>query len=121
MTLGKLLPWLTLIALIAGCSMGTYHDWITVTGTGRANDDVSEARARLVSLREARLDAQNRLLEAARDAITAQDYSSLNDYVRSRIRGVIRSADVVNTRYQADGSCEVDMRIDMNRIREIVK
>jgi len=71
-------------------------------------------------------DAQRQLLESAKGIAiksntTVQDFMTRNDHIRSRVEGVIRNAEILDTRYNPDGTCEVDMRLDMNRIRDTIR
>jgi hypothetical protein len=118
---------IALICIMAGCSSAPKHpDWYMVTGTGIAGDSISAAQARLMAKRAAKSDAQRQLLEAAKgvsisSGTSVRNFITENDYINSRVNGVIRSARVVDTRYNDDGSCEVDMKMDMNRIRDAVR
>jgi len=113
------------LLLITGCSLNQSPDWYTVTGTGAAQEGASTARANLMAKRAAKLDAQRQLLEAAKGVhisseTTVENFMTQNDYIRSRVEGVIRSAQILDTRHFDDGTCEMDMRIDMNQVRDIV-
>ncbi|MBN1902098.1 LPP20 family lipoprotein [Candidatus Sumerlaeota bacterium] len=119
---------LLLAALLftTGCSRKQAPDWYVVTGTGVMNEGAPASQAKLMAKRAAKTDAQRQLLEAAKGThisseTTVENFMTQNDYIRSRVEGVIRSAQILDTRFNDDGSCEMDMRIDMNQIREIVR
>lgn len=117
-----------LVAVIfaMGCSKKQVPDWYMVTGTGVANPGVPASQAKLLAKRAAKSDGQRQLLEAAkgvniRSETTVENFITQSDYIRSRVEGVIRSAQIMDTRFYDDGTCEIDMRIDMNQVRDIVR
>ncbi len=110
-----------------GCSKPVLPDWYTVTGTGVADESLPPAQARLMAMRAAREDAWRQLLEAAKgiqidSATSVRDFIAQDDAIRSRVMGVIRGAQQIGEpRYLRDGSVEIDMRLDMNRVRYLVR
>jgi len=117
---------LTVLLILSGCGAKQMPDWYTVTGSGVAQEGARRAQAKLLAKRAARLDAQRQLLEAAKgirisSESTVENFMTQDDYIRSLVEGNIRSAKITDTRYYDDGACEVDMKIDMNKIREIVR
>ena len=116
---------LGLVMFLSGCASHLPPAWYMVTGTGMS-EGINPAQARLMAKRAAELDARRQLLEHAKGVVinsnsTVQDFMTRNDYIRSRVEGIIRDAEIVDTRYNDDGTCEVDMRIDMNQIRNTVR
>ena len=112
--------------IFLGCATSNMPSWYTVTGSGVADPSSPRAKARLMAKRAAKLDAQRQLLEHAKgvhiqSTTTVEDFMTRDDYIRSRVQGIIREAEIIDYRYFDDGSCEVDMRIDMNRIRDVVR
>ncbi len=116
---------LGLMLIMQACSSRRPPDWYTVTGTA-GTQVFNPAQARLMAKRGAIADAQRQLLESAKGIAiksntTVQDFMTRNDHIRSRVEGVIRNAEILDTRYNPDGTCEVDMRLDMNRIRDTIR
>lgn len=112
--------------ILSGCSKNMPPDWYNVTGSGMASQDHAPGQARLMAKRAAEKDADRQLLEAAKGVhissnTTVEDFMAKNDYIRSRVEGIIRGSQVIDTRYNSDGTCEVDKRIDMNQIRNLVR
>lgn len=115
-----------LMITLVGCATTRRPNWYTVTGSGVADPSSPRAQARLMAKRAAKLDAQRQLLEHAKgvhiqSSTTVEDFMTQDDYIRSRVQGIIREAKITDYRYFDDGSCEVDMRLDMNRIRDMVR
>jgi hypothetical protein len=114
-----------ILLLITGCSMN-HPDWYNVTGTGIAPAGASVATSKIKAKRAAILDGQRQLLEAAKgihisSETMVEDFMTKNDYIHSRVEGFIRTSEILDTRHFDDGTCEVDMRIDMNQVRDIVR
>ena len=113
--------------MISGCSRRVPPDWYIVTGTGAADESLPPAQRRLMALKAAKEDARRQLLEAAKGVqITAntavRDFIAQSDTIQSRVMGVIAGAQIIGEpRYMDDGTVEVDMRLDMNRVRYSVK
>ncbi len=112
--------------VLSGCATLYQPDWYTVTGSGVGDDALNPGQARLMAKRAARLDAQRQILEAAKgvaisSTTTVENFMTRDDYIRSRVAGIIRDAKIMNVRYNDDGTCEVDMRIDMNQIRNLIR
>ncbi len=115
-----------MLLILAGCSLSHPPDWYNVTGTGITPEGTSPAKAKILAKRAAKLDAQRQLLEAAKgininSESTVENFMTKNDYIHSRVNGLIRTAEILDTRQFNDGTCEVDMRIDMNQVRDIVR
>ncbi|MCD6385039.1 LPP20 family lipoprotein [Candidatus Sumerlaeota bacterium] len=109
------------------CARATPPDWYVVVGSGVADESLPPGQRRLMALRAAKEDAWRQLLEAAKglqiDARTSvRDFITQDDAIRSRVMGVIRGAQIVGEpRYLEDGTVEVEMRLDMNKIRHLIK
>lgn len=109
------------------CARHMPPNWYVVTGTGVADDSLSSAQQRLMALRAAKEDAWRQLLEAAKglqinSTTSVRDFMTQDDAIHSRVMGMIRGAQMVGQPlYLEDGSVEVDMRLDMNRIKYLVK
>ena len=117
---------LMIAAMFYGCAGMREPDWYTVTGTGVADASTPLSQASLLSKRAAKLDAQRILLEAAKgvhikSTTTVENFMTTDDYIRSRVEGIIRGAEMTDSRYFEDGSWEVDMRIDMNQVLDLVR
>ena len=118
---------MSVMILSFGCARPVPPDWYIVTGTGVADESLPPAQARLMATRAAREDAWRQLLEAAKgiqiDSTTSvRNFITQDDAIRSRVMGLIRGAQQLGEpRYLDDGSVEVDMRLDMNRVRYLVK
>ena len=114
------------LVMFSGCGIQREPDWYIVTGSGTAPEAAMNAQETLLAKRAAELDARRKLLETARGVAvqsdtTVQDFMTVRDNVRTNVFGVIRNAEILDTRYYHDGTCEVDMRLDMNRIKEAVR
>jgi len=114
------------LMFLSGCAYNVAPDWYNVTGTGVASEGMNSAQARLMAKQAALRDAQRQLLETAKGVAinshtTVENFMTQNDYIRSRVDGIIRMSPVMDTRYNNDGTCEVDMRIDLNQIRNVVR
>jgi len=97
-------------------------DWtqgiVRVTGSGAPPDRGSAAHKRLMAERAATADAYRQLAEAIHgvrvDAETlVRDYMTESDVIRTKVSGLIKGAQKVNTRYLSDGSMEVDMVVKL--------
>lgn len=114
------------VMLVAGCGINREPDWYVVTGSGVAPASSIEAQETLLAKRAAELDARRKLLETAKGTTvqsetTVQDFMTVKDNIRTKVYGVIRNAEIIDTRYYPDGICEVDMRLDMNRVKDAVR
>ncbi len=74
------------------------------------------ARERLTAERAATVDAQRKLLETIQGVqitsdSTVEDFALKNDVIKSRVEGVLRGAETLNTQYFSDGTVEVTMGI----------
>ena len=86
----------------------------------------THAQKKLMAKRAAILDGQRQLLEMVEGVhidseTTVKDFVTEKDEIYSRIRGVLKGAEVVETRYLEDGSCEVDMKLPVVRIRQALQ
>ncbi len=112
------------LLLAAGCA--TVPDWYTVTGTGAAdNSGLSSSQRRLMAREAAKVDARRQLLEAAKglqidSRTTVRDFITQSDEINARLTGIIRGAQITDERVLNDGTVEVDMRLDMNRVKHLV-
>ena len=114
------------LMFLSGCAYNVAPDWYNVTGTGVAPEGMNPAQARLMAKQAAVSDARRQLLETAKGVAinshtTVENFMTQNDYIRSRVDGIIRMSPVMDTRYNNDGTCEVDMRIDLNQIHNVVR
>jgi len=119
------------LMFLSGCAYNVAPDnagpdWYNVTGTGVAPEGMNPAQARLMAKQAAVSDARRQLLETAKGVAinshtTVENFMTQNDYIRSRVDGIIRMSPVLDTRYNNDGTCEVDMRIDLNQICNVVR
>ena len=86
----------------------------------------THAQKKLMAKRAAILDGQRQLLEMVEGVhidseTTVKDFVTEKDEIYSRVRGVLKGAEVVETRYLEDGSCEVDMKLPVVRIRQALQ
>lgn len=92
---------------------------IRATGSGAPNPDAPNiAAARLGAERAAKADALRNILETIKgvriDSETlVVNAMTQNDVIRTRVQGIVRGAQVVNTRYLSDGAVEVMVEIRM--------
>jgi hypothetical protein len=116
----------TLMLLSVGCATHRAPNWYTVTGSGALSADYPPAQAKLMARKAAEEDARRQLLEAAKGVSidsrsTVKDFMLQDDYIRSRVQGYIRGAQILDMRYDEDGTVHVDMRIDLNRVRDLIR
>lgn len=81
----------------------------------------SEAQAKLMARRAAIEDAYRQIAEIVYgirldSRTTVRDFVTQDDQIRSRVRGIIRNARIVDTEYLPDGVCKVKMEL---RIRDL--
>ena len=79
------------------------------------------ALARITTERSAQIDAYRRLAEIMYGTIidsktTLEDYAIKNDTIRTTVKGVVKGAKVIETRYYSDGAISVDMKIKSKKI-----
>ncbi len=92
---------------------------IRATGSGAPNPDAPNiAAARLGAERAAKADALRNILETIKgvriDSETlVVNAMTQNDVIRTRVQGIVRGAQAVNTRYLSDGAVEVTLEIRM--------
>lgn len=101
-----------------------YVDWsqriVQAKGIGVPGEKyMGKPQARPMALRAAQLDAQRNLLEVTKgvqlnSTTLIKDYAVESDVIMSRVDGVIKGAQVVDTQYMSDGTVEVtvQMRLD---------
>lgn len=117
---------LVFLMFLTGCAYNVAPDWYNVTGTGVASASANPAQSRLMAKQAAISDARRQLLEVTKGVAidshtTVENFMTRNDYIRSRVDGIIRMSPILDTRYNDDGTCEVDMRIDLNQVRNVVR
>jgi hypothetical protein len=74
----------------------------------------------------ARKDGMRQILEQLKGVVitgstTVENFMTKDDRIRARVGGIIRGAKVVDTRYNQDGTVEVDMVLEHPDIRQVVK
>ncbi len=84
------------------------------------------AQQKAMARRAAYLDAQRQLLEyvkglAIDSRSTVEDFMLRNDRINSSVRGVVRGARVVDTRYLDDGTVEVDIEFDLSNLNSCIR
>ncbi|MBN1515691.1 LPP20 family lipoprotein [Candidatus Sumerlaeota bacterium] len=95
---------------------------LLIVGNAAAEKTVkTEAQARLMAKRAAITDGQRQMLEIVKgveiDSRTkVRDFITESDEINSRVHGVIRGAETVDTRYLDDGSCEVDLELQVRNL-----
>lgn len=83
-------------------------------------------QAKLMAKRAAEMDARRNLLEYVKgvqiDSKTfVKDYITQNDSIRSEIEGMVKGAQVIATRFNDDGTCEVDIEFDLAHVKKLIK
>lgn len=92
---------------------------IRATGGGAPNPDAPNiAAARLGAERAAKADALRNILETIKGVRIDSETLVVNamtqsDQIRTQVQGIVRGAQVVNTRYLSDGAVEVTVEIRM--------
>jgi len=122
----QLIALLALI-LILGFGCGKYEpEWLVVTGTGAPNPGKPPSQGKLMAKRAAEMDARRNMLEQIKgvpiDSTTyVKDFMTQSDSIRSQIDGMIKGAQVIATRFNDDGTVEVDLQIDLKKVKKLVK
>ncbi|MEA1945734.1 MAG: hypothetical protein U9N83_00360 [Thermodesulfobacteriota bacterium] len=75
-------------------------------------------KARSTALKNARLDACRKLLEVAKEiridgTTVVGDYAGKNDIIMSKIKSMVKRAEVVKKEYFSDGTVEVTMKMNL--------
>lgn len=112
-----------LVAFMISCGQ---PEWLVVTGTGAPAKDKPAAQGKLLAKRAAEMDARRALLEQIKgvkiDSRTyVKDYLTQNDSIRSEIDGLVKGAQILTTRFNDDGTVEVDIRIDLKKVKKLIK
>jgi len=86
----------------------------------------SVAQARLMAEEAAKKDAMRQILEQLKGVVitgstTVENFMTTDDRIRARVEGIIRGAQVVDTRYNQDGTVEVDMVLENPDISQVVR
>lgn len=87
---------------------------------------VSPQQAKLLAKRAAEMDARRNLLEYVKGAsinskTSIKDYMTQNDSIRSEVEGLVKGAQVIATRWNDDGTCEVDVEFDLANVKKLIK
>lgn len=125
----KLIILILLFFVLSTVSWSQSSEWlntvIEVTGTGavRCDANLSQAQQKLMAKRAALLDAYRQILEQVRGVridsqTTVQDLIVEYDEIEAKINGHIKGIRVLNTRYVADGTVEVDMALRISDLFE---
>lgn len=114
---------LCLILIFSGCGE---PEWIVATGSGAPSPNKPAAQGKLLAKRAAEMDARRALLEQIKgvqiDSNTyVKDYLTQSDSIRSQIDGLVKGAQIIATRFNDDGTCEVDIRIDKKKVKKLIK
>lgn len=100
---------------------------VMATGYGVAPQDAASiAEGRLLAERAAEIDAKRQLLERIGDvrvdaSTSVRDFMADSDTVRATIDGVVRGARRIDTRYNSDGTIEVDVEAPLDRVWTVVR
>lgn len=92
---------------------------ITVTGSGAFSNTASNAaQARLMATKAAKMDAQRNLLETIKgvqvsSGAPASKVMATNE-VRSKVEGLVKNFEVVDTKYFSDGGVDVVVRMQLD-------
>jgi len=86
----------------------------------------SVAQARLMAEEAAKKDGLRQILEQLKGVVitgstTVENFMTTDDRIRARVEGIIRGARVVDTRYNEDGTVEVDMVLEHPDISQVVR
>ncbi len=92
---------------------------ITVTGSGAFSNTASNAaQARLMATKAAKMDAQRNLLEALKGVQVSSGAPAsavmATSEVRSRVEGLVKNFEVVDTKYFSDGGVDVIIRMQLD-------
>ncbi len=87
---------------------------------------VSPQQAKLMAQRAATMDARRNLLEYVKgvqiDSKTkVVDYMTQSDSISSEREGMVKGARVIATRWNDDGTCEVDVEFDLANVKKLIK
>lgn len=100
---------------------------IVATGYGVAPADAeTPAQGRLLAERAAELDAKRQLLERiggvqVSSSTSVRDFITQYDEIRTGVDGIIRGAHRVDTRYNDDGTVEVDVEAPLDEVWALVR
>ncbi|MFP4446822.1 MAG: LPP20 family lipoprotein [Desulfosudaceae bacterium] len=93
---------------------------IQATGIGAPPEQyMGKPQARPMALRAAKLDAYRNLLEVSQgvrvnSTTLVKNYAVENDVIMTRVEGLVKGAQAVDTEYMSDGTVEVTLRMSLN-------
>ncbi len=117
---------------LAACSTvtpgggGWVPDYVTATGVGQYRPVSVPGTQRRAAQNDAELEAKRQLQEQAgairvTPALTVNDIAAKDSKVRSELLSIIRTAELVDWKVRPEcGEVQVWMRVDMNRVRQLV-
>jgi len=116
-----------LIILITGCQrQPAVPNYVYATGIGVPAEGGNLAQEKAKAKRAARLDAERQLLESLKgmaidSTSSVQDFMLRNDRINSNVRGLMRGSEVVREGWNEDGAYEMELKIDFNKVKMLVR
>ena len=116
-----------LLFLVIGCQrQPAVPNYVYATGVGVPSPGGIPAQEKAKAKRAARLDAERQLLESLKgmaidSTSTVQDFMLRSDRINSDVHGLIRGAEVIREGWNEDGAYEVELRIDFNKVKYLVR
>jgi Tfp pilus assembly protein PilF len=97
----------------------------TVVGMGVPPEGMPAAKAKLMACRAAQVDGYRQLAEITKgvkvDAqTTVENFVVSSDVIKTKVKAVIQGARIVSKKQQSDGTCEVTMQLNLNKILEVM-
>jgi hypothetical protein len=94
---------------------------VRCTGIGAPNPNSPQGAQRAGALRAAKLDALRNLLEVVKginltSETTVENAMLTSDVINSRVEGVVRGYQIVDTRYMSTGDVEVDVEVPLTGV-----
>ena len=123
----RVLTAVLLVAMVCGCQRVPKGNWAIETGRARVVlDEQGNRQPRISAVAWAQRDARMKLLRSieatpAGDSNLIGDYMVQNPLIGVRVRGVILSAKQIAERYLADGTVEVDMGVNLDVVRQVIR
>jgi len=115
-----------LAVALCGCARMPRGDWRIETGRARVVDDRGERQPRMEAVALAQRDARLNLLRYV-EAMPLPESNLVGDHLAQdaligvRVRSLILTSRQFATRYRGDGTVEVDMGVNLDQIRQVVR
>lgn len=123
----QVLALVLLVAIVCGCQRMPRGNWIVETGRARVvMDEAGTRQPRISAVTWAQRDARMKLLRdvegtLAGDSNLIGDHMVQNPLIGTRVRAVILGARQFAERYRDDGTVEVDMGVNLDVVRQVVR